>query len=59
MEKIPFNEKNVKEYLDSRIRYWRKERDVNSSDFAIYYIDAFQSVRTSLFGELLGVENES
>ena len=59
MEKIPFNEKDVKEYLDSRIRYWRKERDVNNSDFAIYYIDAFQSVRTSLFGELLGVENES
>jgi len=57
MNIISFNEKAVKEYLDTRIRYWRKERDENNCEFAVYYIDAFQSVRSSLFGEILKNEN--
>lgn len=53
MERIGFTEKEVKKYLDGCIRYWRKWRDKGGSKTASYYIDAFQSVRTSLFGELL------
>jgi len=54
-EGIGFTKKEVKEYLDGCIRYWRKQRDEKGkySEIAVYYIDAFQSVRTSLFGELL------
>lgn len=57
-EGIGFTKREVKEYLDGCIRYWRNQRD-NASErrdikvMATYYIDAFQSVRTSLFGELL------
>ena len=55
MDKIPFTEKDVKAYLDECIKHWRNIRDSESEkkDMAIFYVDAFQSVRTSLFGELL------
>lgn len=43
----------IKKYLDSCIVYWRKKRDEESCEFAKYYIDAFQSVRNSIFDELL------
>ncbi len=47
----------VQEYLDKCIRKWRQERDSGKSEqtrsVAIYYVDAFQSVRISLLGELL------
>lgn len=43
----------IKNYLDSCIVYWRKKRDEESCEFAKYYIDAFQSVRNSIFDELL------
>ena len=58
MERIEFTESKVKEYLDGRIRYWRNQRDNNTpyTQIAPCYIDAFQSVRTSLFGELLAKE---
>ena len=53
---IKFTEKNVKEYLDSCIVIWRDKRDnmENSKEerlMAVYYIDAYQSVRMSLFNE--------
>jgi len=53
---INFVEKDVKEYLDNAIMCWRKERDDMSKSkeerlIAICYIDAFQSVRMSLFDE--------
>ena len=51
-ETIPFEKDAVKEYLDKNIRYWR-EQCSKDPDFAYYYIDAYQSVRVSLFGELL------
>ena len=47
----------LKQYLDSCIKYWRERKledliDPNPGTCACY-IDAFQSVRTSVFGELL------
>ena len=45
--------KEIKEYLDKCIIFWRKKRDDEMSEIAKYYIDAFQSVRTSLLNELL------
>ncbi len=55
-ETIEFTEEKVKEYLDDCIHAWRRVRDNMGgeySDMATYYVDAFQSVRVSLFGELL------
>ena len=48
------NMDDIKEYLDLVIKRWRYERDVEKCDYAKYYIDAFQSVRVSIFGETLG-----
>lgn len=55
MSTVPFTEKDVKAYLDDCIVFWRKEKNTVDGDpvMAAYYIDAFQSVRVSLFGELL------
>lgn len=66
MSTIPFTEKDVKEYLDDCIIYWRRNKKnlKNNMDdgfwamdknilIASCYIDAYQSVRISLFGELL------
>lgn len=47
------NLNEIKNYLDSCIVYWRKQRDEEGCEFAKYYIDAFQSVRNSIFDELL------
>ena len=52
---VPLEREAVREYLDSCIRYWRDY----PSPHARYYIDAFQSVRTSLFGETLPKEADS
>lgn len=50
------------EYLDDAITRWRKERDKFSANdrpiaqgrrMAACYVDAYQSVRMSVFGELL------
>lgn len=41
-------------YLDHAIRRWRK----SSEPFAVYYVDAFQSARVSLVGELLPLDEE-
>jgi len=54
-ETIEFTEEAVKKYLDDAITYWRKLRDSGSPSsphYIVYYIDAYQSVRVSLFGEL-------
>jgi len=55
---IPFKEKDVKNYLDINIANWRKkknEADISNftRDLSICYIDAFQTVRIALFGEML------
>jgi len=51
---LPFEEDAVRQYLDERIRHWRKQ----SPEFAFYYIDAYQSIRETLFGEQLPMEEE-
>jgi len=46
----------IEEYLDDSIKHWRSIRDDEShehNDKAVYYIDAYQSVRSSLFGKTL------
>lgn len=45
----------VRDYLDSVIRMWRRQRDESGSlaEVAPCYIDAFQSARASLLGERL------
>jgi hypothetical protein len=54
---VEFTEEAVKEYLDNAIRKWRQirtsELEEEGTTIAVYYVDAFQSVRESLFGESL------
>lgn len=51
----------VRKYLDWAIRWWRRVRDNPASPedelMASHYVDAYQSVRVSLLGELLPEEN--
>lgn len=52
---VPFRQDDVKAYLDEVIAEWRELRDAGGENclLAPCYIDAFQSVRTSLFDALL------
>jgi len=50
---VDFTEDAVKEYLDMCIVKWR---GCPPSEMRSHYVDAFQSVRVSVFGELLPVE---
>jgi hypothetical protein len=47
---------SIKQYLDQCIKYWREKRD-NDPDgeykYSYFYIDAYQSMRKSIFGEIL------
>ncbi len=58
IDTVPFDKENVKKYLDDCIRLWRKSKKNAASGedelMAMCYIDAYQSVRISLFGETLG-----
>ncbi|GAG30978.1 unnamed protein product [marine sediment metagenome] len=54
MNTVEFTKEDVKEYLDNAISYWRGSRE----SYSTYYVDAYQSVRMSLFGELLSKEGE-
>ena len=62
MSTVPFTEEDIMAYLDGAITNWRNTRDtpdplvkfrLTERTKAIHYIDAFQSVRASLFGETL------
>ena len=58
MKKIELTESAIKKYLDKAIKLWRQRREEAVKDsedelVAKCYVDAFQSVRTSLFDELL------
>ena len=63
-EMVPFTETDVKAYLDKAILFWRKKRNDAPSTpegtklvvMARHYVDAYQSVRVSLFGDRLPVE---
>lgn len=56
-DKVEFNAEQVQQYLDDNIRHWRKKNKEGRRE-AQYYIDAYQSVRMSLFGELLPPEGK-
>ncbi len=58
MDCVEFKEKAVREYLDRAITKWREVRNSETPDSAAqskadHYVDAFQSIRVSLFGEVL------
>ncbi len=53
---IDFTEDAVKEYLDECISRWRGCAPTEGRQFSI---DAFQSVRVSIFGELLPMTKDS
>lgn len=57
---IPFTPEAVRDFLDECIRQWRLARtgEDQYAEMAPYYIDALQSVRTSLFGETLPLPEE-
>lgn len=62
-EVVKFTKVDVLDYLDTTIMFWRKKRDAGDEDdemaeYYKYYIDAYQSVRTSLFGELLPCQED-
>lgn len=59
-DRLAFSEDAIRQYLDDAIRSWRHKRDSVSSgrDRAIHYVDAFQSVRSSIFGETLPVDDD-
>lgn len=53
--KQKLNEEEILEYLDKSIEKWRNINNDPQHEYnhmAIYYIDAFQSVRVSIFGML-------
>lgn len=52
------NLEDIKTYLDNCIRAWRSKRDNEHCYFAKYYIDAYQSVRYSIFGECLPADEK-
>jgi len=53
---VPFEPEAVKAYLDGCIRYWRAHVGNPAAPYAHVSVDIFQSVRISLFGELLPAE---
>jgi len=60
---VVFKKREVREYLDGLIMFWRNSRDEEIEDLeeeekylkeiSKYYIDAYQTVRLSLFGKML------
>lgn len=59
MPTIELTEDALKEYIDKNIMFWR-EKSMScgyNSKIAVYYIDAFQSIRISLLGKLLPNDN--
>jgi hypothetical protein len=57
---VDFTPDAVRGYFDMAIRAWRQTRDTSTDEveraMAVHYIDAFQSARMSLFGDLLQTE---
>lgn len=52
------NLEDIKTYLDNCIKAWRSKRDNEHCYFAKYYIDAYQYVRYSIFGECLPADEK-
>lgn len=57
MDTIEFTEEAVKDYLDKCILHWRKKKS-EGNEIALYYIDAYQSIRSSIFGVVLNERYE-
>ncbi len=55
---VPFEKSEVKNYLRRCVLHWRV-KDAEGDEIAKYYIDAFQSVSMSLFGETVPPNNAS
>jgi len=53
---VPFEPEAVKELLDRQLRMWRRQEEIGI-EYAKYYVEAYQSVRVWLFGEVLEFEN--
>ena len=63
MDIIPFTKDAIKKYLDSCITKWREFRDCPENnekmrDRARCYVDVYQDVRISLFGNTLSLKGE-
>lgn len=60
---LPFEQDAVRDFLDNCIRFWRKKREeattLGASVTAEHYVDAYQSMRTSMFGETLPADEEA
>lgn len=59
---VVITKKDIAEYFDDVIRHWRKKRDDPATgpgerSIAVCYVDAYQSARMSLLGEMLPVED--
>ena len=58
---LPFEKEAILSYLDTAIAVWRSKRDGAETPayrtLAIHYIDAYQSVRMSIFGGVLPEPN--
>lgn len=61
-KEMRMTEQEFLSYLDRAIRIWRQKKEeaiaVCDKQIASCYIDAFQSVRVSVFGELLSMEDK-
>ena len=59
---VKFTEKDVKDYLDRAIKHWQCEKNLKiDTDYTVMancYVDAFQTVRMSLFGEFCEKEKQ-
>ena len=55
MKTLEFDIESVKEHLDRTITFWRNSKE----SYSVYYVDAYQSLRMSLFGELLKGEDNA
>jgi len=49
--------RTFRDYLDESIQAWRSSK-LSGNEHAVYYIDAFQNVRSTVFGETLQEEDE-
>jgi len=54
-DRIDFSETEVKEYLDRHIMVWEGKRRYTRSEFATFFVDAYQKVRKDIFGEELKI----
>lgn len=54
---------DIKKYIDECIFYWRDKRNTANDGVSIWtaicYVDAFQSIRNSIFDEMLPFEGQS